>query len=71
MAREEEGDGSKASSSEEAEEGEESEVGDCFTRRRLLRVTDLVDSEDEDSSLTGFLRRRGLLEEVGGGLGRR
>ena len=53
-----EGWGTKAASSSEEIEGEESEVGDCFPRRRLRRVTDLVDS------LWGFFGR-GLLEEVG------
>ena len=48
--------GQKASSSEDGEEGEESEVGDCFPRRRLRRVTDF-----DGGSLRGF-RGRGLLD---------
>lgn len=53
-----EGGGSKASSSEETE-GEESDVGDCFPRRRLRLMTDLI------GSLRGFLGW-GLLGDVGG-----
>ena len=52
--------GWKVSSSEEAEKGEESELGDCFTRRRLRLATDLG-----GVSLRGFLGR-GLVVGVGG-----
>ena len=64
VTREERG-GSKASSSDEADEGEVSEVGDCFTNLLLRLVTDFLVVVDDGGSLMGLLRR-GLLEEVGG-----
>ena len=59
VVEEEEG-GWKASSSDEGEEGEESELGDCFTSRLLRRVTVFA-----SGSFAGFLGH-GLVGEVGG-----